>query len=183
MIKLYKKDGDELLYAESWVWDNEATVHTGIVGQTGDSTREPCLDEEAFLARFAQQYAEQGYTEIPVEDMYWIVAQWPVKTQTGDEADLQKMDAVTDILNEALGWTGLGAVDGFDIGQTLSPDRKPALGVYSLVVDEALGVKVVLEALQDAVDNTGLIIATRPDSGDEYTLRYSQDPEQNIFYS
>lgn len=136
MIKLYKKEGDKLLYAESWVDENIATVHTGTAGETGECYEEDCQNAKLYLKAFKEKYEKLGYGAIPDNDMYWITVKWETFSQTPDEAEEERIARVYDELNEAFGWLGLGYADGFDVTEE---NGRFYICVYALSVDKDLG--------------------------------------------
>ncbi len=80
---------------------------------------------------------------------FWILIQYPLKSLTRTKRDIWLKDRVTDVLNDDLGWKGLGIVDGFDIGQTANPNKQFALNIFCVVVDEEIGIKVIKSALRN----------------------------------
>ncbi|EAF5787324.1 hypothetical protein AF454_15880, partial [Listeria monocytogenes] len=106
------------------------------------------------------------------------------KSLTRTKRDIWLKDRVTDVLNDDLGWKGLGIVDGFDIGQTANPNKQFALNIFCVVVDEEIGIKVIKSALRNNnCDYTRVKIASRTFSDDaEYTLNFSAKKKDVTFY-
>ena len=144
MIKLYKKTGDKLLYAESWVDESIATVHTGTVGEVGECYEEDCQNAKKYLKAFKESYEKQGYVIIPDNEMYWVTLRWEIASKEPSKEEEECIAAVCDELNEAFGWLGLGYADGFDIAEEKG---KYYAEVYALSVDKELG----MEAAKNAV--------------------------------
>ena len=119
MLKLYRDDGSSTLYWEAW--DDEqggVTVHTGTVGQRGESTTIALADDstpDAVIKELAEQPLAAGYRARDDEEHAEIVVQFAVEGW-GAPKDIDFREAVHHELSEALGWTGNGHCDGGDIG-------------------------------------------------------------------
>ena len=184
MLKLYKKENETISYAECWIDEDEniATIHTGIIGTTGCTKEIPCDDEAAFLADFRSKYTRQGYSEWPEEEQIWLVLQWPMTTLEGNKYNRGIRDKATELLDELLGWNGLGHVDGFDMGRTANPKEEFALNIFCLVVDKENSLKCILDTLPKQLDCSRLKIATRAENDDDYTLEYCTKSTEHWFY-
>ncbi|MDR1443154.1 MAG: hypothetical protein LBJ02_12400 [Bifidobacteriaceae bacterium] len=183
MLKLYKHEGGELHYAEYWADGGVATIHVGQVGDTGSSEKTPCADEGSFERDFRQRFTAQGYAEWPEGQHWWLALQWPMDTFGGNAAIRAMRNKAMDILDDLLGWTGLGHVDGFDMGRTASPEEKFAVNVFCVVVDAETAVKRILETLPEQLDCAQLKIGLRSESQDAtFKLRYAAPGEDGPFY-
>jgi hypothetical protein len=182
MIKLYKREDNCILYAECWVHKNVATIHLGTVGDTGQSQKIACDDETIFMYTFQRKYAMQSYTQWPEEQNHWVVLQWPMKTLLGSAYNRGMRDKATAILNELLGWRGLGLVDGFDMGRTFNPKEEFALNIFCVVVDSEIAIKCIVDSLPTQLNCSRLKIASRTNSEDIYTLKYCAKEKENWFY-
>jgi hypothetical protein len=182
MVKLYKQDSNSLLYAECWVNEGISYIHLGSVGDTGITKQKACEDEVSFERLFINEYHEKGYNEVSDEKKYWLIIQWPIKEKIGKTRDLKIKDAAIGLLNEGLGWAGIGEVDGWDIGRSSSPDGESVLNIACIVVHETIGVRVVLDSLQKKVDCSNIRIATRTFTGEEYSLQYRANKDDTSFY-
>ena len=119
MIKLYKTIDNELHYWETW--DNEnnsATIHWGKVGLKGEAK----TVKSGLFSNFRKEVQKEidkkineGYIQFDDMDLTFIEIIYPV-VEMGTEEDLNKRHALENRLNELLGWTGLGHVDGGSIG-------------------------------------------------------------------
>jgi len=173
-----------LHYAECWIYDNIATVHTGIVGDIGESEETSNIkDENTFLNDFQKEWAAKGYASIQEEYQSWVVLQWPMKTPSGNAQDRKIRDSATQILNEHLGWLGLGHVDGFDMGKTSNPKEEFALNIFCVIVDDEIAVKSIMEILPSQVDCSRLKIAIRHFNEEEFVLCYTANEYDDTFYS
>jgi hypothetical protein len=142
MLKLYKKDQEKTFYWEAWDEDDEIVVHFGELGQTGETNSVPLLEfepPEAAIQREAAVAREAGFYEIEHEELFELIVRYPVKHEGGVE-DLEVAYRLEEILNDTLGWTGLGYCDMHE----LSSDY---IDVYNYVVDPLLAIDPVLGEL------------------------------------
>ena len=119
MIELYKTIDNELHYWETW--DNEnnsATIHWGKVGLKGEAK----TVKSGLFSNFRKEVQKEidkkineGYIQFDDMDLTFIEIIYPV-VEMGTEEDLNKRHSLENRLNELLGWTGLGHVDGGSIG-------------------------------------------------------------------
>jgi hypothetical protein len=119
MLKLYKKNGEQLHYWETWEPDDKSSiVHWGFVGDQGQQL---LIGENShphyrkIVEQVIQERLAEGYTELDEDQMVFIEVRFVIDG-FGSEADLDKRHRLEDRLNETLGWTGLGHVDGGSIG-------------------------------------------------------------------
>lgn len=193
-MKLYTLNAEGLLcYAECWIDNNKAVVHTGNVGTKGVvetiNWKKTFGTEDAFETHFRQMFEAENYKEWDESNSHWIAVQF----QPIEKIDLNKrhigkrnmnfVKMTTNILNEALGWNGLGEVDGYDAGRTGNPKEEYAINLFCVVVDAFKGVEVVKAALMNAkIMGHHTKIATRDMSGEtEYKLQYSEDGDMVFF--
>ncbi len=191
MIKLYKQNGDEIHYAEVWIDDDIVTEHIGVLGDTGEVT-ECRLDAadgwQDYLTGFLKAYYEDGYDEWPEEDFFWLVVQYPIEPVALKEGEMPNLppaderlrETSENLLNETLGWTGLGIVDGWEVGPSLDGSGRSVLNLYCIVVDGNMAVQTILRALQNEMDRSGLKIAVKMPMDAAYALVYSDDGSQDF---
>lgn len=118
MLKLYKQTEEGLRYHEAWASGKEITEHWGIVGDRGtsrDHKRKKGLDEPDDIVRVLQPAIDDGYGPIEHEDHFTLLIEYPVNGM-GTGADVDKRHKLQSIMDQTLGWTGLGACDGGSIG-------------------------------------------------------------------
>lgn len=118
MIKLYKRIGNELHYHEAWVTDDAVIEHFGSCGDRGQTRKHelgPDLDEDEALESTLAAARAQGFEELEEDGLVVLLVEYPVNGM-GSSDDVTKRHAVQDALNEALGWSGIGHVDGGSIG-------------------------------------------------------------------
>ena len=190
MVKLYRKGDSTIEYAECWEDDGNAVEHTGKVGEKGNVREHPIAswdDYRGFLTEFEKRYSFQGYSRWPEDEENWMVVQFPINPidmntepiRVAPE-DEELRDKVEGLLKEALGWTGLGDVDGWEVGRCIQVPDAYVLNVYCVVVDHVIGVRVVSDALCGEVDCSHLKIAVMPSGSDDYTLAYSSDGSEDF---
>jgi hypothetical protein len=136
--KLYRLSPGEARY---WETPGGITVHSGRLGEKGETRRLFSGEASRRLvqAEAAQRQAE-GYAEIPLDEHATMIVQYRIDG-FGSEADLDKRNRVMSLMDEALGWTGLGHCDGGDIGSGTT-------NVFCPVVDADLATRVILEELE-----------------------------------
>jgi len=78
-------------------------------------------------------------------------------------------------LNDALGWNGLGHVDGWEMGRSVADQDVYVLNVYCCVVDAERSVGLMIQALEKQLDCSRLKIAVWEAAADEYELVYAAD--------
>ncbi|MGE0588111.1 MAG: hypothetical protein AB7O48_06020 [Cyclobacteriaceae bacterium] len=119
MIKLYKLIGNQLNYWETWDKDEKtAIVHWGIVGQRGQNKEVKgglFSNFRSIIQKEINERIKEGYSEFEEDNMVFLEVQYSIDG-FGTEEDLDKRHKLEERLNELLGWTGLGHVDGGSIG-------------------------------------------------------------------
>lgn len=133
-IKLYKREGDALSYWEAWESDEKIIVHQGRAGEDGEveDLKATKSAREKVEAERLRKTAE-GYAPIPEEEMSELMIEYKV----ADDADHSDwLDELENLLDDTLGWTGLGYCDGNDPGEGI-------LEVACLVVDFEMAKRVI----------------------------------------
>lgn len=106
---------------------------------------------------------------------FWLVVQYPLKSAKGSQRDHWLKDKVMEYLELALADAGLGHVDGFDMGSSLSDPKRYALNIFVVVAEEERAIALVKRVLRESrLDYTRIKIATMP-YGEEgtYTLKHA----------
>lgn len=103
------------------------------------------------------QLRTQGYAEIVREALYTLSIRYRL-AGWGAPEDLDKRHRIEELMDECLGWTGLGDCDGGDIG---SGD----MNVCSLVVDPFVALDPVLGSLRqnDCLEGATILVETEGD--------------------
>ena len=144
MVKLYLRENGRITrYREAWIHGSKVMQHWGPLGQRGtslDKPRDRSLSDEQNIAKFLDPWRTEGYTELGPTDEWILEVAYRIDG-FGTTKELDKRHALQDRLNELLGWTGLGHVDG---GSTGSGTMEAAC----FVVDPELAKKVIEEDLR-----------------------------------
>lgn len=146
MVRFYKRIQDQWFYKECWQDGDRVIFHHGVVGNEGKVDSEPCLDFSAYYNSFKRKYEKQGYSEFSPDHAETIVLKYALKSSEEAESITK---SVISLLNERLGWLGLGYVDGYDADVKRSIFRKPKLQVFCIVIDGNLAAKIIPSALEN----------------------------------
>jgi len=155
MIKLYKRNwAGRRDYHEAWVSGDEVVEHWGRLGTRGESRRhpvDPSRDEAGNLEMVLAAARARGFAELDDDKQQVLLVQYEIEG-IGTPADLEKRHAAEESLNELLGWTGLGHVDGGSIGSG-------TMEVCCYVVDFKLARDVIQRELRSTAfaDYAGII--------------------------
>lgn len=145
MLKLYKTVNGQLHYWETWEENRRtATIHWGIVGEEGEQKEVSSgffSSVHKSVQKLIDQKLEEGYTAFEEEQLATLEIVYTIDG-FGNEADLDKRYLLEEKLNQILGWTGLGEVDGGSIGSG-------TMEVACLVVDVEIAKKVIQKELQN----------------------------------
>jgi predicted DNA-binding WGR domain protein len=158
MLKLYKA-GNTPRYWEAWSTTNEVTIHWGNVGENGE-TREIQLrtgeNPNSIIEREAKQPKSEGYRKISSSKLSRLVIQYQVDGM-GSTNDLDKRIKVEELMNELLGWKGLGHCDGGDLGSG-------TMNVFCFVVDATKAVPQIVNTLKanDLAEGAVLAVGSEP---------------------
>ena len=120
MLKLYKQINGKLHYKEAWAEpENGAVVeHWGVVGEKGETKNHPLApnaDEDEAIESVLSDAVTKGFAPFDDDDMRILLVEYAVDGM-GTKADVKKRQDLEEVLNESLGWTGLGYCDGGSIG-------------------------------------------------------------------
>ena len=149
MLKLYKTVDHKMHYWEVWNNDNEtATVHWGIVGDRGDDKN--ISNKLATIQKEIDEKLADGYREFDENKISCLEIEFAIDG-FGTAKDLKKRDRLEARLNELLGWTGLGHVDGGSIGSG-------TMELACMVVDFEMAKKVIEQDLKNTKFNNYLRI-------------------------
>ncbi len=165
MLRLYKKEGDTLRYWEAWVDEGGLSVHSGIVGEMGEHQTIPVPpdeDPDMAIAQAAEPLVDQGYDEPDPDTLVPLVVQYPVQGK-GSGHDFEKRNAVEELLTDILGWTGNGEVEGGE-------SKEGRMNIFCRVMDPAIAVRTLLEALEEEGYLEGAILALAPEEAEPQVL-------------
>ncbi len=134
-LKLYKKNKEGIKYWETWnSTENEATVHWGNLGTTGDEniislkTHKQLKSE---INKLVNQILSQDFKEIPAEEQFTLKITFTLESLENIEEleeDLRYM------ITGHLGWTGNGRCDDNLIGNG-------ELTFFADVIDPQIAIK------------------------------------------
>ena len=161
MLKLYKKTTHGAQYWEAWDADGEVMVHWGTIGERGQTQSikvEAGKNPNAIIKCESKRPKREGYKTIPTSKLARIVIQYKIDGK-GTTNDLDKRVPVENLMNEGLGWKGLGHCDGGDIGSG-------TMNVFCFVVDAETAVPHIVEELKTNGALNGAVIAISSKNGD-----------------
>jgi hypothetical protein len=145
MLKLYKFSNEKKEYWETWENEDDShTVHWGELGTTGQSkTVKSTLIKKAevLIKKEIDGMLAQDFQPIDDEDHATLLIEYAVDGM-GTTKDVEKRHRLQDMMNETLGWTGLGVCDGGSIGSG-------TMEVCNYVVDFEIAKAVIAKALED----------------------------------
>jgi len=155
MLKLYKHEESKILYWETWKYRSTFIMHWGEVGTFGETKR---VYRPGIVKIEEDKMRNQGFEEI--EELKYLIIQYKVDG-FGNNEDLNIRYEIQYLLDETLGWTGLGHCDGGDIGSG-------SMNIACLVVDIELAVKVIVNALKEKKHDKGALIFTDSEADSAY---------------
>ena len=145
MLKLYKEIDSQLFYWETWDNDEKtATIHWGKVGEKGQDKEVKnglFSNFRKVIQKEIDAKLKEGYAEFDEENLSFLEIEYIIEGM-GTEKDLEKRHLVENELNEILGWTGLGSVDGGSIGSG-------TMEVGCLVVDFEIAKKIIEKGFEN----------------------------------
>jgi hypothetical protein len=154
MLKLYRTTESGTEYWEAWNTATEITLHSGKLGDRGQNRKlpiEPGVHPSDTIKREAKPFRAAGFEPIKQSDLRCVVIQYKVDGH-GTTDDLDKRVRIEDLMNECLGWTGLGHCDGGDLGSG-------TMNVFCYVVDSGIAQRVIADELKSQALVEGAVIA------------------------
>ncbi|WP_020620438.1 hypothetical protein [Paenibacillus daejeonensis] len=108
-----------------------------------------------------------------MSEKFWLVVQYPLKSEKGGKRDHWLKEKVMEYLEISLTDTGLGHVDGFDIGKSLADPKQYRLNIFCVITNEEKSIALVKKVVKDSrLDYTRIKIATMPyEEEGTYTLK------------
>lgn len=118
-------------------------IHWGVVGERGQTKAMKGGFFSSFRKIVQQELDKkmaEGFAEIDEDDLLWLEIEYAIDDFVTEE-NLDKRHQLEEKLDELLGWTGLGHMDGGSIG-----DGRMEVGCF--VVDFDIAKRVIEEALK-----------------------------------
>ncbi|MGD0901913.1 MAG: hypothetical protein ABR924_03125 [Terracidiphilus sp.] len=163
MLKLYRTTERVTEYWEAWEdTPTRVIVHWGKIGEKGDSRKVSVKSgtrPSGIIKREAEPLRAAGFKTRRPEEHAQIVIQYKLEGW-GSGKDHDRRVQVENLMNECLGWTGLGHCDGGDIGSG-------TMNVFCDVVDAAVAALIVVSDLRENGQLEGAVIAARERNGDD----------------
>jgi hypothetical protein len=158
MVKLYRAIGGVTEYWEAWTTATDVTIHWGKLGEEGETRelrREAGLSSSEIIKREAKPLRAAGFKPLKAEELRSVVIQYKVEGH-GTVNDHDRRVRIEELMNERLGWSGLGHCDGSDMGSG-------QMNVFCYVVDTVIAGKVIVSDLKKHGLLDGALIAERHD--------------------
>ncbi|GAA3696049.1 hypothetical protein GCM10022377_06040 [Zhihengliuella alba] len=148
IIRTYRRrDDGSLEFREAWYETyadgglGQFVINHGSVGHQSTTKDVQDVDEEtgeSLLAGFELQCREDGFAELAAEEQFWVVAQYPAKSEGGYGQRLR--DTAVQVLTPHLAWRGLGTVESAEFApgklniRILTPDVKAAVSAIKTAI-------------------------------------------------
>jgi hypothetical protein len=168
MLKLYRATKQATEYWEAWATATEITIHWGKLGDEGQSREipiEPGISPNDTIKSEAKPIRAAGFKPLKRSQLRSIIIQYKIDGH-GTAADLDKRIAIEELMNERLGWTGLGHCDGGDIGAG-------TMNIFCYVADARIAESVIVRELRTQGFLEGALIAER--HGDNAKVLWPSD--------
>ena len=156
MLKLYRMTEGVPEYWEAWATATEITIHCGKLGEEGESRElpiQPGINPNDTIELEAKPIRAAGFKPLKRPQLDSIVIQYKVDGH-GSTDDLDKRIKVEELMNERLGWTGLGHCDGGDMGTGI-------MNIFCYVADARIAESVIVRELKANGFLEGAVIAER----------------------
>lgn len=156
MIKLIKEINEQQHYWEVWNDGKTITEHWGVVGDAGESKEiKVSLFQrtDKVMGSLADEKMKEGYILLNEDQLPEIIIQHTNEGLDMEEA-FEKRNLVEELMNECLGWTGNGFVDGGEIEV-----ESFLTNVFCPVVNVEAAFKTILKELKENDLMEGVTIA------------------------
>lgn len=145
MVKLYMKEEGQIYYFEAWLNEDESlTIHHGELGDVGETENFECLAKDDLpirmqMSKLLSEAKEEGYTLS--DNITELIVQFAYNEKEKPKKVQDKIDRLTAILNNCLGWTGNGHCDSSHIGEG-------TVNLFCYVVDKDIAFNTIAEELE-----------------------------------
>jgi hypothetical protein len=159
-LRLYRIIEGVTEYWQTWTEGTTAIVHTGRVGQPGETRRYLMSDKQQgdAMLREVDQAEREGYRPRELDDHAQIVVQYRLEGPSTIR-DHNRRERIERMLSQCLIATGCGDCDGGDIGSG-------EMNIFCDVVDANAAVPVIVKELGEKNELEGAVIARRSRTGD-----------------
>lgn len=145
MVKLYKHLNEKTLYWETWnvKGADKAIIHWGIIGESGEHIEIESTSLQSLTVQIEKEIDTkrlEGYEEIDIDNQITLLIEYKTD-ETFIVENLEKRHQLEDVMDELLGWTGLGHCDGGSIGSG-------TMEVCCYVIDFEIAKRVIEESLK-----------------------------------
>ncbi|MFT5262601.1 MAG: hypothetical protein ACI8YQ_001337 [Polaribacter sp.] len=111
MLKLYKEIEEQLHYWETWESGKDSgVIHKGTIGDRGKD-KDIKTDYRNFIDKEIERLVKEGYDAIPLEEHDTLLVEFKIEGN-GSKADMERREKLQELIDHALGWTGLGHCEG-----------------------------------------------------------------------
>jgi hypothetical protein len=159
LVKLYKVENGILNYWEIWDTDTSLFIHSGELGDTGESKTLQIKPNK--LKNIADQQIQnkidEGYFHLDDDQLNDLIIQFEAYESA---EDLNFREAIQNIINQTLGWTGNGHSINADIGNG-------KINIFSNVIDPYIACQAILKAIQEQGIHRDFLIVLKKQSGFE----------------
>jgi predicted DNA-binding WGR domain protein len=145
VVRAYRRANGRHRYREFWFDGRQVVEHWGIVGKRGrnKASRVSGRDEaQSLLDRFGKRALKAGYRIAAASAFKPLRIRLATPAKTSRQSGMLRRHRLEDLLDERLGWAGLGYCDGGDAGGTTA--------IYCMVVDRRIARSEIAKVLAQA---------------------------------
>lgn len=145
LVRLYKSIDGVRHYREMWFDGAQTTEHEGVVGEIGKIKETPVTAEaDGFraLKEFEQSARKDGFRPVSLSKQVRLIVEYASESLP-DDWDVLAVEKLHNVLDQILGWTGLGYCDGGSSGSGTAE-------LCCFVVDFKLGKEILERELPKA---------------------------------
>lgn len=159
LIKLYKTENDTLNYWEIWDTDTGLFIHYGRVGNIGENKVMQVKPSKlkTIADQQIQQKIKEGYFQVEDDQLNELIIQFK---EYESAEDLAFREAIQNIINQNLGWTGNGHSTDADIGNG-------TMNIFVNVVDPFIACDSIHKTINEKGIARDFLIALKKQSGFE----------------
>lgn len=159
LVKLYNVKNDTLQYWELWDVEEGIITHWGKLGNLGEykviKIKSSLIEKTA--KEKINKKLEEGYFQLQERQLQNLIIQIPVEEKVLDK-DLKKREAIQNLVNECLGWTGNGHCLDADIGSG-------TINLFADVIEPYIACKSIIQLFEENNLKNNFIIALKKEAG------------------